>query len=74
MLQQLRKGMILAQQDVGKALVVAIGDIVARLEPLDQVGFQQQRFGLRRGGDEQHLGGFRDHAGDAARYAPPRRA
>ena len=46
MLQQLREGMVLAQQDVGKALVVAIADIVARLQPLDQVGFQQQRFGL----------------------------
>ena len=65
MFQKLGKGVILAQQDIGKAFVVAVGDIVARLELLDQIGFQQQRFGLRRRGDEEHLGGFRDHAGDA---------
>ena len=69
MLQQLREGMILAQQDVGKALVVAIADIVARLQPLDQVGFQQQRFGLGRGGDEQHLRRLGDHARDAVGVA-----
>ena len=65
MRQQLREGMILAQQDVGKALVVAIGNIVARLQPLDQVGFQQQGIGLAGGGDEQHLGRFGDHVADA---------
>ena len=50
---------------LGKALVVAIADIVAGLQPLDQVGFQQQRFGLDCGGDEQHLRRLRHHAGEA---------
>ena len=70
MLEQLRKGMILAQQDVGKALVVAIGNIVARLELLDEIGFQQQRFGFGRGGDEQHLRRLRHHAGQAVAVHP----
>ncbi len=65
MFQKLRKGVVLAQQDVGKGFVVAIGDIVAGLQPLDEIGFQQQRLGLRRCGDEQHLRGLRDHARDA---------
>jgi hypothetical protein len=65
MFQQLWKRVILAQQDVGKAFVVAIGHVVTRLELLDQVGFQQQRFGFRGGGNEEHLRCFGDHAGDA---------
>ena len=65
MLQKLRKGVVLAQQDVGKAFVVAERNVVARLQPLDQVGFQQQRLGLRRRRHEQHLGRLVDHARDA---------
>jgi hypothetical protein len=64
MFEQLREGVVLAQQNVGEGFVVAIRDVVARLEPLDQIGFKQQRFGLRRRGDEQHLAGLRDHPGD----------
>ncbi len=65
MLQQLREGMVLPEQDVGKGFVVAIGNVVARLQPLDQVGFEQQRLDLRRRRDEQHLGRVGDHARDA---------
>ena len=64
MFEQLREGVVLAQQNVGEGFVVAIRDVVARLEALDQIGFKQQRFGLRRRGDEQHLAGLRDHPGD----------
>ena len=53
------------EQDVGEALVVAVGDVVARLQPLDQIGFQQQRFDLGGGRDEDHLRRLRDHARDA---------
>jgi hypothetical protein len=62
--------MVLAQQDVGKALVIAIADIVAGLEPLDQVGFQQQRFGFAGGGDKEHLRRLRHHAGEAVAMHP----
>ena len=55
MLQQLWESMVLAEQDVRKGFVVAIGDVVAGLQPLDQIGFQQKRFDFGRCGDEQHL-------------------
>ena len=70
MLEQLRIGMILAQQDIGETLVVAVADIVAGLQPLDQVGFQQQRFDLAGGGDEHHLGGLGHHAGQPVAMHP----
>ena len=65
MLEQLRKGMILAQQDIREGFVVAIGDVVAGLQTLDEIGFEQQRLGLRRRRDEQHLRRVGDHARDA---------
>ena len=46
-------------------LFVAVGDVVARLQPLDQIGFQQQRFDLGRRRDEDHLRRLRDHVLDA---------
>ena len=52
-------------QDVGEALVVAQQHVEARLQPLDQVGFEQQRFGLGLGADELHVAGGCDHALDA---------
>jgi hypothetical protein len=35
------------------------------LQPLDQIGLEQQRFGLGAGGDELHVRRLRDHPGDA---------
>ena len=51
-------------QDVGKRLVVAQQHVEARPQALDQIGFEQQRLGLGRGGDEFHRRGRRDHALD----------
>ena len=44
MLQKLREGVIFAQQDIGKAFVVAVRHIIARLELLDEIALQQQCF------------------------------
>jgi hypothetical protein len=37
---------VTGDQDIGERLVVAQKHIEARPQPLDQVGFEQQRFGL----------------------------
>ena len=58
-------GVIGGNQDVGKRFVVAQQHIEARPQPLDQVGFEQQRFGLGPGGDEFDIRGRGDHAHDA---------
>jgi hypothetical protein len=55
-------GMIAGDQDIGKGLVVAQQHIEVRPEALDEVGFEQQRFGLGRRRNEFHRGGRRDHA------------
>ena len=60
-LADLRKGMLEAQHDLGKGLVVAQQHIVARLELLDEVLLQKQRLGFRPGGEEHHRGGLGDH-------------
>ena len=64
-----RRRMIGADQDIGEALVVAQRDVVAGLELLDEIGLEQQRLGVRLGGDEHHRMGLRHHARDAARLA-----
>ena len=69
MLDEPRRRMSGADQDIGEALVVAQRDIVAGLELLDEIGLEQQRLGVRRGGDEHHRMGLRHHARDAARLA-----
>ena len=66
MLEDLRRPVVGRDQDVGKRLVVAQQHVEARPQPLDQIGFQQQRFGLGLGGDEFHRHRARDHAHDAA--------
>ncbi len=58
-----------ADQDIGEALVVAQRHVVARLQLLDQVGLEQQRLGLRLGGDEHHRARLGDHPRDAGRLA-----
>ncbi len=56
-----RKIMIAAQQDVGKALIVAQQDVVGGPEPLDQLRLQQQRLGLVIGRHHRHAARLRDH-------------
>jgi hypothetical protein len=62
-----------ANEDIGEALVVAQRHVVARLQLLDEIGLEQQRLGVRLGGDEHHRARLRDHARDAARLALGRR-
>ncbi len=64
MLGEFRNGMVAGDQDIGEGLVVAQRDIEARLELLDQIGFEQQGFRLGRGGDELHAGGHGNHRCD----------
>ena len=72
-LDEPRRRVSRADQDIGKALVVAQQDVVAGLELLDEVGLEQQRLGLGLGGDEHHRAGLGDHPGDAGRLALGRR-
>ncbi len=67
MLEDLRRPMVAGDQDIGKRLVVAQQHVEARPQLLDEVGFQQQRFGLGRGRDELDRHGRGDHAQDARR-------
>ena len=53
------------EHDVGEGLVVAQQHVVARLEPLDQVGFQQQGFDLAVGNDDLQRLGLRHHPAQA---------
>ena len=66
MLEDLRRPVIGCDQDIGERLVVAQQHVEARTQPLDQIGFQQQRFGFGFGADEFHRHRRRDHAGDTA--------
>ena len=50
---------------IGERFVVAQRDVEARPQPLDQVGFEQQRLGLGAGNDEFERAGLSDHALDA---------
>ena len=65
MFQNLRRPVIRGDQDIGKRFVVAQRDVEARPQPLDQVGFEQQRLGLGAGDDEFERAGLSDHALDA---------
>jgi hypothetical protein len=69
MLLDLRIGVFRGDQDVREALVVAQKDVVARLQLLDEVLFQQQSFKLCPRGQEHHRRGLMDHPGDAAGMA-----
>ena len=63
--EQLRRSVVAADQDIGEALVIAQQDIEARLQSLDQIGFQQQRLGLGLRHHKLHRAGEGDHQGDA---------
>ena len=69
-LLDLRKGVILGDEDVGETFVVAQKHVVLGLELLDQVLFEQQRLGLGPGGEEHHRGGVPDHPVDPSRMPP----
>ena len=56
-----------AQQDEGKAFVVAQQDIVGRAVPLDELRFQQQGFGFAVGRHDRHRPRQRDHASQPVR-------
>jgi hypothetical protein len=64
-LAQLRRVVIAADHDLGKALVVAQQHVEARLQRLDQVDLEQQGVGFGAGGDELHRPRGVDHVGDA---------
>ena len=59
--------MIAGDENIGKRLVVAQLHVEARPQLLDQIGFQQQRFGLGRGGDDLDRYRRRDHPQDPRR-------
>src|SRR5205814_9986492 len=65
MLEYLWSPMIAGDQNVGKRLVIAQLHVEARAQLLDQVGLEQQRLGLGRGGYDLDRHGRRDHAQDA---------
>ena len=60
-LGELRPVVVAGQHDVREALVVAQQDVEARLQLLDEVGFEQQRFDFGAGGDDLHRPGLGDH-------------
>ena len=62
MFDQLRKGVVTADQDKGKGFVVAQQDVEAQLQALDQITFQEQRLDLALGGHDLHPPGLADHA------------
>ena len=61
----LRRRVILAYQNIGKALIVAQQNIIAGLEFFDQTGFQQQGLGLALRNHKFHGMGGPDHPLDA---------
>ena len=61
MLEDLRRPVIRRDHNVGERFVVAKHHIEARAQPLDQIGFEQQRFGFGAGDDEFDRAGCRDH-------------
>ena len=68
-LVELREIVAGGQMNERKRLVVAQQHVVARHQALDQVAFEQQRFGLGRGADNLERCGLGDHAADAVRQS-----
>ncbi len=69
MLADLRGAVIARDQNIGERLVVAHQHVEARLQLLDQIGFEQQRVGLGRNRDEHHRRGCGDHARNTVHMA-----
>src|SRR5262245_25569775 len=63
--EELRHGVIAGDENEGEGLVVPEHHVVAGLQLLDEIGFEQKRLGLGRRGDEFHVRRVCDHAGDA---------
>ena len=61
MFLQLAERVVGCQQNLRQALVVAKQDVVARLQPLDQVRFQKQRLDLGTGDDDLEGLGLAHH-------------
>ena len=64
-LEHPRKSVVAGDQNHRKRLVVAQEDIVAGRVSLDQIGFQQERFGLGVGGEELHRSRACHHAANS---------
>ena len=69
MLHHRRGGVVAPDEDIRKRLIVAHQHVEARSEALDEVGFEQKRFGFRTDRDEFHRSGRQDHARDAVGMA-----
>ncbi|QTK78991.1 hypothetical protein AT6N2_C1210 [Agrobacterium tumefaciens] len=65
MLEDGRRAIIRGDEDIGKGFVVTQKHVKARPQALDQIRFQEKRFGFRAGGDEFHVRGETHHLGDA---------
>ena len=57
--------MVGGDEDIGKRFVVAQQHVEARPQPFDQIGFEQEGFGLGRGRNELERRSRGDHALDA---------
>jgi hypothetical protein len=66
-LLDLREGVVAVTRMFGKRLVVAQQHVVARLQLLDEVLFEQQRLGLGPCREEHHRRGVADHPFDPRR-------
>ena len=66
-LDDLRKGVVPGDQNVGEGFVVTQQDVVAGFQLLDQVGFKQQGFRFSMGVHHFHADGFAHHPLQAQR-------
>ena len=65
MLEDAGRRMVAGQHDVGERLVVPHQNVEARAQPLDKIGFEQQRLDLGAGDDELHRRRLAHHPADA---------
>ncbi|MNI26158.1 hypothetical protein D3C73_798450 [compost metagenome] len=73
MLAHLGRAVVAADHQFGEGLVVAQQDVEARLQLLDEVGFEQQGLGLGRRDHQLHRAGQRHHQADALGVETPLR-
>gem|GEM_PF-2410571 len=73
MLPDLGRAVVAADHQFGEGLVVAQHHVEAGLQLLDEVGFQQQGFGLGGGDHQLHRPGLRHHQADALGVKTPLR-
>ena len=69
MFDDLRRLVVGGDENVGERFVVAEENVVARPQPLDEIGLQQKRLGLRAGDNDLQLRGCLDHPHCPARLA-----